>query len=303
MKNLNKMEDYMKNYLDLKARMIEKVLRDCMEEIRYPKILEDGMRYALLNGGKRIRPILLLMTLELFDTDQNLGLPSAAAIEFIHTYSLVHDDLPSLDNDDYRRGKLTTHKKYGEAEALLIGDALLTEAFHILASKNKDIPAEKIVKIIEKTAMAAGANGMIGGQLIDTESEGEILDMPSIQYIHTHKTGMMLRLPIELALIIADVDKEDTENMIKYADLIGIAFQIKDDILDVEGNFDKLGKQVGSDVQRNKATYPALFGIEKSKEILNEKIAEAKDIIERRYGKEKGDKFIQLAEYIGVREK
>ncbi len=292
----------MKEYLKIKSNAVDKVLREYMEEITYPKVLSEGMSYVLFNGGKRIRPILLLMTLELLEINQNDGLAAAAAIEFIHTYSLVHDDLPALDNDDYRRGQLTAHKKYGEAEAILIGDALLTQAFYILASKNKHIAAEKVLQIIEKTGLASGATGMIGGQTVDTESEGIVLDLPTLQYIHTHKTGMMLRLPVEIALIIAGAKQDDIETMLEYADLIGIAFQIKDDILDVEGEFAMLGKSTGSDAANKKATYPSIFGLERSKEILAEKINKAKSIINAKY-QDRGKYFVGLAEFIGEREK
>lgn len=287
----------MKNYLKIKSGCVEKTIRDYLDEISYPEILKEGMSYALLNGGKRLRPSLLLMVLDLFEIEQKIGLPYAAAIEFIHTYSLVHDDLPALDNDDYRRGNLTVHKKYGEAQAILVGDALLTHAFYIMSKPNEYVNAEKVLEIINKTSQASGINGMVGGQFADIEFQGKDADIPQIQYIHTHKTGKMIRLPIEIALIITSASKEDLDVMLEYADLIGIAFQIKDDILDVEGEFEKLGKTIGKDKYENKATYPAIFGLERSKEMLTEKIERAKEIINRKYG-EKGIYFIKLADYI-----
>ncbi len=291
----------LKEYLKTRAGFIEKTMKEYLSEIKYPEVIAEGMEYAVLNGGKRLRPILLLMTLELFDKDINMGLPSATAIEFIHSYSLVHDDLPALDNDDYRRGKLTVHKKYGEAEAILIGDALLTYAFHVLSSKNYMLSAEKIVKIISKTSFAAGERGMIGGQTVDILSEGKKIDIPTLQYIHTHKTGMLIRLPLEAGAIIVDADEKQTKALVDYADLIGLAFQIKDDILDVEGEFEKIGKAIGSDTSLSKATYPVLFGMEKSKEMLKEKIDTAIDLITKEFG-EKAFYFVKLAEFIGERE-
>ena len=260
------------------------------------------MRYSVLNGGKRLRPILLMMCLELLGKDMSLGLPTAVSIELIHSYSLVHDDLPALDDDDYRRGQLTTHKKYGEAEAILIGDALLTHAFSILSKKNKNISAEKIVKLIELTSEYAGINGMIGGQMVDLESENKRIELPVLQYIHTHKTGMMLRLPVEAACIISEVDKESYDALLEYSELIGLAFQIKDDILDIEGDFETIGKAVGSDEKLQKSTYPSLFGLERTKEILYEKTERAKDLIRDKFGDD-GKHLIQLADFIANRDK
>lgn len=291
----------LKEYLKIKANAVEKTMKDYLEELKYPQVISEGMKYAVLNGGKRLRPVLLLMTLELLGEDTNLGLPTASAIEMIHSYSLVHDDLPALDNDDYRRGNLTVHKKFGEAEAILIGDSLLTYAFYILASKNKNLSPDKIVKIIEKIGSASGIQGMIGGQMIDIESEGKKVDLPTLQYIHTHKTGKLIRVPVETALIIAGADEETTNVLVEYADLIGLAFQIKDDILDVEGDFEKLGKPINSDVNNEKSTYPSIFGMEKSKEMLAEKIEKAKKIINNKFG-DKGIYFEKLADYIGSRE-
>ncbi|BDU50253.1 polyprenyl synthetase family protein [Haliovirga abyssi] len=291
-----------KEYLKLRGLEVEKTLRDYFEELNYPEVIKDGMKYSVLNGGKRLRPVLLLMTLELLGKDINLGFPTAAAIEMIHSYSLVHDDLPALDNDDYRRGKSTTHKKFGEAEAILIGDSLLTYAFYILANKNEKLSSEKTIKIIEKISYAAGTQGMIGGQMIDIESEGKNIDLPTLQYIHTHKTGMMIRVPIQVGAIIGEATEKEIEYLTEYADLIGLAFQIKDDILDIEGDFETIGKPIGSDQGLNKATYPSIFGLERTKEMLKEKVEKAKEIIEKEFG-EKGKYFVALAEYIEAREK
>ena len=220
----------------------------------------------------------------------------------IHSYSLVHDDLPALDDDDYRRGELTTHKKFGEANGILIGDALLTYAFYVLSTKTNGVEAEKIVKLVALTAKYAGVQGMVGGQVVDLEAEKTPADLPTLQYIHTHKTGMMLRLPIEGAAIIAGLEGEKKHALLTYADLIGLAFQIKDDILDVEGTFEEMGKSVGSDQKLGKSTYPSIFGLEKSKEMLDEKIKEAVAIIEKEFGT-KAEIFVKLAHYIKDRKK
>ena len=292
----------LKEYLKEKKVLVEKTIDEYLSEFSYPVQIAEGMKYAVLNGGKRIRPILILMVLDLLGKDEKIGLPSGAALEMIHSYSLVHDDLPALDNDDYRRGKLTTHKKFGEAEGILIGDALLTHAFNVLTEKNRGVSAEKIVEIVKLTSSYAGINGMIGGQMIDIESEGKKISLETLKYIHKNKTGKLLRLPVEIACILGDVSKDVREKLEEYADLIGLAFQIKDDILDVEGDFEKLGKPIGSDAEIEKATYPSMMGMEKSKELLNEITEKAKKIIEDNFPKERGTLLIELADFIKNRE-
>ena len=292
----------LKNFLSEKKVFVEDSINLFLNELTYPTQIAEGMKYAVLNGGKRIRPILLLMILDLFDKDEKLGVPSAAALEMIHSYSLVHDDLPALDNDDYRRGKLTTHKKFGEAEGILIGDALLTHAFYILTEKNLGLLSpEKIVEIVRLTSSYAGINGMIGGQMIDIESENKKIDMETLKYIHKNKTGKLLRLPIEIGCVISDTSKDIREKLEKFADLIGLAFQIKDDILDIEGDFETLGKPIGSDAELNKSTYPSLIGLDESKKLLQEIVDEAKNIIKENFSEEKGKMLIELTDYIAFR--
>lgn len=293
----------LKEYLKEKKELIEKTIDSYLGEFSYPNVIAEGMRYAVLNGGKRIRPVLILMTLDILGKDETLGLPSGAALEMIHSYSLVHDDLPALDNDDYRRGKLTTHKKFGEAQGILIGDSLLTHAFNVLTEKNEGVISyEKIVEIVKLTSSYAGINGMIGGQTVDVESEGKKVDMETLKYIHKNKTGKLLRLPIEIGCVIGDASKEIREKLEEYADLIGLAFQIKDDILDVEGDFEKLGKPVGSDAELEKSTYPSLIGMEESKKFLDETLEKAKKIIVDNFSEEKGKILIELADFIGKRD-
>jgi len=291
-------------YLKEKTDFFETELKKELQELSYPETIAKGMEYAVLNGGKRLRPFLLFATLDLLNEDISKGVKSAIALEMIHSYSLVHDDLPALDNDDYRRGKLTTHKVFGEAEGILIGDSLLTYAFYVLSQKNLEfLSSEQLVNIISKTSEYAGINGMIGGQMIDIESENKKIDLETLKYIHSHKTGKLIKLPIEIACIIANVEKDKREVLEEYADLIGIAFQVKDDILDIEGTFEDLGKPVGSDVDLHKATYPSILGMEESKKILNDTVEKAKEIIKNNFGEEKGKILISLADFIKNRNK
>ena len=291
-------------YLKEKTDFFETELKKELKELSYPETIAKGMEYAILNGGKRLRPFLLFVTLELLNEDIKKGIKSAIALEMIHSYSLVHDDLPALDNDDYRRGKLTTHKVFGEAEGILIGDSLLTYAFYVLSQKNLELLSSKqIVNIISKTSEYAGINGMIGGQMIDIQSENKKIDLETLKYIHSHKTGKLIKLPIEIACIIANLEKDKREILEEYADLIGLAFQVKDDILDIEGTFEDLGKPVGSDIDLHKATYPSILGMKESKKILNDTVEKAKEIIKNKFGDEKGKVLISLADFIKNRNK
>lgn len=291
----------LKNHLKSRRELIDSKIEFYLNKLEYPNVIAEGMRYSVLNGGKRLRPILLLMVLDLYKKDLKLGIPSAVAIELIHSYSLVHDDLPALDNDDYRRGKLTTHKKFGEAEAILIGDALLTHSFSIVADESEGVEASKLLKIIGKISRYAGINGMIGGQMVDIESEKKKVSLETLEYIHTNKTGKLLKLPVEIGAIISDATKEEYAALEKYSELIGLAFQIKDDILDIEGDFEKIGKPVGSDLELEKTTYPSIFGIEKSKQILKDVVEEAKNSLGV-FQKERVRMFVELADYIAFRE-
>lgn len=291
----------LKNYLKTKRELVDSNIEYHLNKLEYPNVIAEGMRYSVLNGGKRLRPILLLMVLELFDKKIDLGLPIAVAIEMIHSYSLVHDDLPALDNDDYRRGKLTTHKKFGEAEAILIGDALLTHSFSVITDETKGVASDKLVKIIGMVSRYAGINGMIGGQTVDIESEKKKVSLETLKYIHENKTGKLIKLPVEIGAIISEATEKEYKALENYADRIGLAFQIKDDILDIEGDFEKIGKPIGSDLELEKTTYPSIFGIEKSKEILKEVISDAKRSLNI-FPDKKIKVFLELADYIGIRE-
>lgn len=288
----------LKSYLAERKKIVDKVLLDYLNELEYPEVIAEGMKYSVMGGGKRVRPLLILMILNLLGKEENIGLASGAALEFIHSYSLVHDDLPAIDNDDYRRGQLTTHKKFGEAEGILIGDALLTHAFYILTEKNKNISPEKILEIVRLSSSYSGINGMIGGQMIDILSEGKDIDLKTLEYIHENKTGKLIKLAVEIGCILGEATVEEKEKLIRYSELIGLAFQIKDDLLDIEGDFETLGKPIGSDLSLGKTTYPSLIGFEESKTLLEKIIKEAKDIIEDNFSKERGELLIEFAEFL-----
>jgi geranylgeranyl diphosphate synthase type II len=226
------------------------------------------MRYSTFAGGKRIRPLLMLAACEAVGGDFNSALPAACAMEMIHTYSLIHDDLPSMDNDDFRRGRPTNHKVYGDAVAILAGDALLTQAFILLSSPflASNIPQDRIIAVIHEMAYCAGSRGMVGGQVIDMESEGQQdIDLPTVQYIHTHKTGALIKASVKCGAILGGADSRDQSALVRYGEALGLAFQIADDILDIEGSTAELGKDAGSDQARGKATYPAVIGLEASR--------------------------------------
>lgn len=256
-----------KEELKKKAALVEEALdRFLPLPDTYPPLIHQAMRYSVMGGGKRLRPALVMAAAETVGGCAEDVLPAACAIELIHVYSLVHDDLPAMDDDDYRRGKLTSHKVYGEAVALLVGDALLTLAFKLLSQCRNTSP-EAVVRVINEVAAGAGTLGLIGGQVVDTFSAGEEIAESTLEYIHRHKTGAMYRVSLRTGAILAGTGEKDLACLTEYAEHMGLAFQIKDDILDLEGDEKKLGKPVGSDVRNKKATYPALFGLDQSKEM------------------------------------
>ena len=295
----------LREYLEEKKKTVEDSLIELLDSyrVKYPEKLAEAMEYAVMNGGKRIRPILMYMICDLFEKNNYKSYDKikeiAAALEFIHCYSLVHDDLPAMDNDDYRRGKLTVHKKYNEAIGVLVGDVLLTEAFGIVAN-SKNLGDKNKIELISKLSEYAGFFGMVGGQFVDMESENKKVEIDTLKYIHTHKTGKLLTAAIELPMIALDIEGEKREKMVEYSKLLGIAFQIKDDILDIEGNFEEIGKK-SNDVQNEKTTYPSIFGLKKSKKLLQEYLEKAKKIIEDEF---EGDQlFLELTDYFGNRKK
>ena len=253
-------------------------LRTYLERLHAPETLKEAMKYSLLAGGKRIRPLLIFATLEAFQKPPSLGLPVACAVEMIHTYSLIHDDLPAMDDDDYRRGKLTNHKVFGEATAILSGDALLTYSFQVLAEA-ASIPTERKLQLIAELARAAGPEGMVAGQIADLAAENKQVDLEQLEYIHLHKTGKLLAFCIKAGAILAGADELTIKKMDEFAHHIGLAFQIRDDVLDIIGSTEQMGKRAGSDVSKNKRTYPKLLTLEGAKEKLNDHLDLALEIL------------------------
>ncbi|HFJ9428144.1 TPA: (2E,6E)-farnesyl diphosphate synthase [Bacillus cereus] len=267
-------------FLKESKTFVEEKLVSYANGLQCPNVLREAMAYSLEAGGKRLRPLLLFATLQAFGKERNLGVGAACALEMIHTYSLVHDDLPCMDDDDLRRGKPTNHKVFGEAMAVLAGDGLLTYAFQvIMAYEQKEISAEKKVRLVLELAKTAGPEGMVGGQVADMEAEGKRLTIDELEYIHKHKTGKLLEFAVLAGAILSDATEEQEEKLLTFAKYIGLAFQIRDDILDVEGTEEEIGKPIGSDLSNEKSTYTTLFTVDRAKEILEETIAEAKGAI------------------------
>ncbi|WP_092924448.1 polyprenyl synthetase family protein [Romboutsia hominis] len=270
-----------KAVLKEKASYIEKLLKEYMpKEEGYQKTIMEAMNYSLSAGGKRLRPILTLEACKSVGGYYKDAIPFAMAIEMIHTYSLIHDDLPALDNDDLRRGRKTNHIVFGEDMAILAGDALLNYAFEVmlLGSMNKENP-NKYLNAMYEIASAAGINGMIGGQVVDVQSENKKIPKEKLDYIHNNKTAAIMIGCMRAGAIIGNANDNELENITKYSKNIGLAFQIVDDILDIVGDESKLGKKVGSDIDNNKSTYPSLIGLEESKEEANRLIKEAKEAL------------------------
>jgi geranylgeranyl diphosphate synthase type II len=261
------MTNKLNEFIEKNVREIENMLTELLSQKSSPKTLQSSMIYSVNAGGKRIRPLLILATLEDLGASSKDALQVACAVELIHTYSLIHDDLPSMDNDDFRRGKLTNHKVYGEAMAILAGDALQTLAFEILTSLS-NTPPEVAIKLIRLLSVASGAEGMVAGQVLDIEGEEMDLTLEQLELIHLNKTGALLSFCIEAGALLAGADNEKMINLKEYARNIGLTFQIQDDILDVTSTTEELGKSVGSDESSGKVTYPSLLGLNKAKEQL-----------------------------------
>jgi len=259
----------------------------------------EAMRYSLFAGGKRLRPVLCMASAETVGGSARAVLPVACALEMIHTYSLIHDDLPAMDDDDYRRGKPSNHKMFGEGIAILAGDALLTEAFCLLSERNPAIPPETGLAVLHEIAAAAGFQGMVGGQVADLGAEGEAVDMERVRYIHTHKTQALITVSIRAGALLAGAGSDDLDALSAYGDKTGLAFQIADDILDIESSRTVLGKDTGSDEGRGKATYPALLGVERSREEMHGLVEGALSAI-RCFG-ESADPLRMIAQFIAER--
>lgn len=265
----------LKQYIKEKATLIETELPKLLPP-SHPssQILFDAMEYSLYAGGKRLRPVLLMAAADAVGGKGTDYLHVAACLEMIHTYSLIHDDLPAMDDDDYRRGKLTNHKVYGEAMAILAGDALLTAAFET-ALAQPGVAAEVLLRTVREIASAAGAQGMVGGQAVDLLAEGKVLDMATLEFMHQAKTGALFRAAIRAGAILAGACEEDLARLTTYAIQFGLAFQITDDILDVTGDQEAIGKPVGSDEKNNKATYVTIYGLEQAKTMARQAVDKA----------------------------
>ncbi|MGL5941923.1 MAG: geranylgeranyl diphosphate synthase CrtE [Waterburya sp.] len=268
----------LKSYLKQQQKLVEQALDQAIAIAKPAKIYE-AMRYSLLAGGKRLRPILCLATSDLMGGTIEMAMPTACALEMIHTMSLIHDDLPAMDNDDFRRGKPTNHKVYGEDIAILAGDGLLAYAFEYVATQTKNVAPENILRVVACLGRTVGAAGLVGGQVLDLESEGKTdITAETLSFIHTHKTGALLEASVVSGAILANASEENITRLSQYAQNIGLAFQIIDDILDITATDEQLGKTAGKDLEAQKATYPSIWGLEKSQakaqELVNNAIAQ-----------------------------
>ncbi len=292
-----------KEYLKSRGKLVDEALDKYLPGGKsYPSVIHEAMRYSVFAGGKRVRPILAIMTAETLGCKAQRVLPAACSLELIHTYSLIHDDLPCMDDDDFRRGKPTNHKVFGEAVAVLSGDALLTFAFELIA-RNADIKGVRpgsVIEALRVIAAASGTGGMVGGQVVDMLSEKQEPTLPVLQYIHTHKTGALILAPIMAAALLCGAGLKEKKALRIYGENLGLLFQIVDDILNVTGDAGKLGKSVGSDAARKKVTYPALFGIEDSRRKVKDLRAMAKEAAAC-FGK-RAAMLNGLADYVAERE-
>lgn len=312
----------LKGYLANRASEVEAAL-DRSLPVVYPEKIYEAMRYSLMAGGKRLRPILCLATCEMLGAPASVAMPTACALEMVHTMSLIHDDLPAMDNDDYRRGQLTNHKVYGEDVAVLAGDALLTYAFEYIATQTpqaqppqqssptkqsvsaqpltgqSSAQPQQILKVIALLGKAVGAAGLVGGQIVDLDSEGKAIDEDTLTFIHMHKTAALLDISVTSGAILAGADQATVDKLSRYAQRIGLAFQIIDDVLDITATSEALGKSAGKDVAVQKATYPKLWGLEasqkKAQQLVDEANAELAEFDERALP------LIAIAQYITAR--
>lgn len=264
----------MEEYIKLINEHLDKFL-----EVQYPQEIFESMRYSVLAGGKRLRPVMCLETCKVFGGNIEDVIPTACAIEMLHAQSLIHDDLPCMDNDDFRRGKPTNHKAFSEATAVLAGDALLSLAPQVIIQQSKNISDSVKLKVIEEYCIAAGAYGLIAGQIVDIDSEKKEISPDTLNFIHTHKTADLFKLAIKSGAIIAGANDIQISAMGEFAQKIGFAFQICDDILDETSTFEKLGKTLGKDAQSGKSTYTKLFGIKKAREEVICLLNDAYDIM------------------------
>jgi len=292
--NLN---EFIKKYSNLVEENLKLIFNNGYEL----PVIEDAIRYSLLGGGKRLRPLLVIMTCQLFDGSIEEVMPYACSIEMIHTYSLIHDDLPAMDNDDYRRGKLSNHKVYGEGFAILAGDALLNTAYEILLRSIIEKPTEEKIKAAYVISKAAGLEGMLGGQAMDLYYENKNIEIEKLNQMHSKKTGALIKASLEVGAILSKAEEDDIRRISIFGENLGKAYQISDDILDVIGSPEKMGKTIGKDARSNKSTYVKHFGINQSKKILIDTVNDAKKAIEK-YGS-KANLLVELADFVAYRDK
>jgi geranylgeranyl diphosphate synthase, type II len=295
----------LETYLKTSKVDVEAAL-DASITVVYPEKVYEAMRYSLLAGGKRLRPILCLAACELICNDRaeatKIAMPTACAMEMVHTMSLIHDDLPAMDNDDYRRGKLTNHKVYGEDIAILAGDALLAYAFEYIASQTEGLPADRIVDVVRRLGYAIAATGLVGGQVVDLECEGKTdTTADTLTFIHMHKTAALLEASVTCGAMLAGASASDLTKLSTYAQNIGLAFQIIDDILDITSTAEQLGKTAGKDVAAQKVTYPSLWGIPTSQLKAQQLVDTAKSELQS-FGNA-AVPLMALADYITARDR
>ncbi|MGH7231256.1 MAG: polyprenyl synthetase family protein [Nitrospiraceae bacterium] len=289
-------------YLDQKREDVDQFLDRVLPDATLsPTTLHEAMRYSLFAGGKRVRPILAIAAADAIGPTSKAVLPVASALELIHTYSLIHDDLPAMDNDDYRRGKLTNHKVYGDAMAILAGDALLTLAFDLCSRPElvEGLDPARQVLVIRELALGSGHLGMVGGQVLDIQAENKDIDLHTLQTIHMHKTGMLIRASVRMGAIVASATLPQLDHLTKYAEDVGLAFQIADDVLNVTGTREELGKNANTDAQRGKKTYPAFYGVEGARRLADECVERAISRLET--FNSQADPLRELARYITAR--
>lgn len=289
-------------YLDRKREEVDRFLQTVIPDTRTPPAaLHESMRYSLFAGGKRVRPILAIAAAEAVGNPSKAVLAIASSLELIHTYSLIHDDLPAMDNDDYRRGKPTNHKVFGEALAILAGDALLTLAFDLCSRRDlvDGLDPARQVQLIQELAVGAGHLGMVGGQVLDIQAENQDIDLATLQDIHAHKTGMLIRAAVRMGAIAASAAATQLEQLTAYAEDVGLAFQIADDVLNVTGTREELGKNANTDAQRGKKTYPTFYGVDGARSLAEQCSKRAISRLDR--FDSKADPLRELASYITAR--